>query len=146
MKQRGVFEKRPGSGDWWIRYIDALGRFRREKVGTKSNAITLYRKRKTEALEGKKLPEKLRRATVAFAEIAKDALEYSKVHKAATSYRCDAGRMEVVLGWFREYPAESIALRILSVSSRSRNGLQRRPIVTALCFRSPTGLRFATAK
>jgi hypothetical protein len=70
--------------------------------------IDLYRKRKVEALEGKKLPERLRRATVTFAAIANDALAYSKVHKASTSYRCDAGRMEVVLGCFREYPAESI--------------------------------------
>jgi len=71
-------------------------------------AIDLYRKRKAEALQGKKLPEKLRRATVTFGDIARDALTYSKVHKAPTSYRCDAGRMEVLLSWFREYPAESI--------------------------------------
>lgn len=105
---RGVFEKVSGSGQWWICYWDAHGRKRREKVGTKSNAIALYRKRKTEAFEGKKLPEKLRRASVSFAGIAKDALAYSKNHNAATSYRCDAGRMEIVLGWFRGYPAESI--------------------------------------
>ncbi|MGB2675996.1 MAG: site-specific integrase [Candidatus Acidiferrum sp.] len=105
---RGVFEKVPGSDVWWIRFIDAKGRFRREKAGAKGMAIDLYRKRKVEALEGKKLPERLRRATVTFAEIARDALAYSKVNKAATSYRCDAGRMEVLLGWFREYPAESI--------------------------------------
>jgi site-specific recombinase XerD len=105
---RGVFEKVPGSDVWWIRFIDARGRFRREKAGTKGMAIDLYRKRKMEALQGKKLPERLRRATVAFAEIARDALAYSKIHKASTSYRCDSGRMEVLLGWFREYPAESI--------------------------------------
>jgi site-specific recombinase XerD len=105
---RGVFEKVRGSGEWWICFWDAQGRKRREKAGTKSNAITLYHKRKTEALEGKKLPEKLRRAAVSFATIAKDALAYSKNHNASTSYRCDAGRMEVVLAWFREYPAESI--------------------------------------
>ena len=107
-KTRGVFEKEPGSNIWWIRFIDAKGRYRREKAGTKGMAIDLYRKRKMGALEGKKLPERLRRATVSFAEIARDALTYSKVHKAGTSYRCDAGRMEVLLGWFREYPAESI--------------------------------------
>jgi site-specific recombinase XerD len=105
---RGVFEKVPGSDIWWIRFIDSQGRFRREKAGTKGMAIDLYRKRKVEALEGKKLPERLRRATVTFAEIARDALTYSKVHNAATSYRCDAGRMEVLLRWFRECPAESI--------------------------------------
>ena len=76
---RGVFQRVPGKNSpWWIRYIDAQGRFRREKAGTKGAAIDLYRKRKNEALEGKKLPEKLRRATVTFADIAKDALAYSK--------------------------------------------------------------------
>jgi hypothetical protein len=76
-KERGVFEKVPGTGVWWIRYIDAQGRFRREKVGTWTNARDLYYKRKMQAFEGKKLPEKLRRATVAFAEIAHDAPTYS---------------------------------------------------------------------
>lgn len=42
---------------WWIRFADASGRYRREKAGTKSAAITLYYKRKQEALEGRKLPE-----------------------------------------------------------------------------------------
>src|SRR5438309_5493324 len=56
---RGLFQKLPGKNSpWWIRYVDAQGRFRREKAGTKSAAIDLYRKRKNEALEGKKLPEK----------------------------------------------------------------------------------------
>ena len=55
---RGVFERKPG--EWWIRYMDAQGRYRREKAGTKGMAIDLYRKRKMEALEGKKLPERLR--------------------------------------------------------------------------------------
>lgn len=104
---RGVFQKVPGKNSpWWIRFVDAQGRFRREKAGTKSAAIDLYRKRKNEALEGKKLPEKLRRATVPFSEIAKDALAYSKANKL--SYRSDLGRMEKLLSWFREYPAESI--------------------------------------
>jgi site-specific recombinase XerD len=103
---RGVFEKLPGSGEWWICFWDSQGRKRREKAGTKGNAIDLYRKRKTEALTGKKLPEKLRQPTVSFAEIAKDALAYSKAHKL--SYRNDCCRMETLLGWFREYPVDTI--------------------------------------
>jgi site-specific recombinase XerD len=101
---RGVYEKAPGL--WYIRFVDAQGRYRREKAPSKSAAIDLYRKRKTEALMGKKLPEKLRRPTITFAEIAKDALAFSKANKL--SYRHDSGRMETLLGWFREYPAESI--------------------------------------
>ncbi len=78
MRQRGIFEKVPSSGIWWVRHVDAQGRYRREKAGTKSAAILLYRKRKTEALEGRKLPEKLRRARVSFGEIADDAISYIK--------------------------------------------------------------------
>jgi site-specific recombinase XerD len=101
---RGVFQRKPG--EWWICYFDARGRRRREKAGTWETARDLYIKRKNEALAGKKLPEKLRRATVTFAEIAKDALAYSKQHKR--DYRHDAGRMETLLAWFREYPADGI--------------------------------------
>jgi site-specific recombinase XerD len=105
-KLRGVFERKPGQ--WWICYWDAAGRKRREKAGTWASARDLYTKRKNEALRGKKLPETLRRATIPFAEIAREALAYSKAYKASTTHRCDAGRMEVLLRWFREYPAESI--------------------------------------
>ncbi|HXP79062.1 MAG TPA: site-specific integrase [Verrucomicrobiae bacterium] len=103
---RGVFEKVPGSNEWWIRYVDASGRYRREKAGSKSTAIGLVRKRKTEALQGKKLPEKLRRATVTFADISRDALAYSKAHKR--TYEDDLARMERILGWFRDRSADSV--------------------------------------
>jgi hypothetical protein len=63
-KERGIYERDPGNEVWWIRYADVSGRIRREKAGTKSAAITLYRKRKTEVLQGKKLPELLNRAAV----------------------------------------------------------------------------------
>ena len=103
---RGVFEKVPGSGEWWVRFVDATGRYRREKAGTKGVAIDLVRKRKNEALQGKKLPEKLRRATVLFEEIARDALAYSRREKR--TYDDDLSRMERILGWFRGRAVESI--------------------------------------
>jgi len=105
---RGIFEKVPGSSVWWIRYADTMGRIRREKAGTKSSALTLYRKRKTEALEGKKLPEKLRRGNISFAEVARDTLEYSRTTKVPDAYRIDRWHMETILGWFRERGAEEI--------------------------------------
>jgi site-specific recombinase XerD len=105
-KIRGVFEKVPGSGIWWICYFDADGRKRREKVGRKGDAIDLYRKRKMEALQGKKLPEKLRAKAVHFSSLAEDALEYSKAHKL--SYGHDVYRMAKLREEFGDRPANSI--------------------------------------
>ena len=106
-KIRGVFEKVPGSGIWWICFFDADGRKRREKAGRKSAAIELYRKRKTQAMEGKKLPEKLRARKVSFAELAKDTLEYSRSHKR--SYGDDEIRMAKLKDWLGDRPAETVS-------------------------------------
>ncbi len=105
-KQRGVFEREPGSGEWSIQYFDQYGRRRREKVGSKSAAIAAYQKRKTEIREGRFFPEKLKRREVSFAELATDALAYSKAHKR--SYDDDIYRMERLLSWFRDRAADSI--------------------------------------
>ena len=98
MKQRGVFEKEPGSGIWWICYYDQFGNKRREKAGAKCTAITLYRKRKQQVLEGKKLPEKFRQPLVTFGQVAEDALAYSKRNKR--SYRTDVPRFARLNRWF----------------------------------------------
>jgi integrase len=107
MKQRGIFEKVPSSGVWYVRYVDAAGRLRREKAGTKGAAIDLYRKRKQQALEGRKLPERLRRAPVSFREIAEDALAYADQHKRSADD--DHIRMKKLLLWFGECAVDSIA-------------------------------------
>jgi len=120
--QRGVFEKVRGSGIWWIRYVDAQGRYRREKAGTWATARDLYHKRKNEALAGKKLPEKMRRAAVLFAVIADDALAYSRAHKR--SHRDDVNRMKLLVEWWGKRDAESITAfdmeRQLSDAERAR--------------------------
>jgi integrase len=107
-RERGIFEKAVGSGVWWIRYADATGRIRREKAGSKDSAGKLYRKRKTHALEGRKLPEKLRSPRVSFASIAQDALDHSKAYKVQEAYRIDRWHMETLLRWFRDRIAEEI--------------------------------------
>jgi hypothetical protein len=71
---------------WWVRYADAVGRIRREKAGVKSAAVKLYQKRKTEILEGKKLPEQLRGRVVRFAEIADDALAYRRANNQGQQF------------------------------------------------------------
>jgi integrase len=106
MTTRGIFEKLSGSGEWWIRFADATGRIRREKAGTKSAALALYHKRKSEALHGKKLPGTLRGNPITFARIAQDALEYGRAHKRSADD--DQERMKLFLEWFGSAPADSL--------------------------------------
>jgi site-specific recombinase XerD len=139
-KGRGVFEKVPGSGIWWIRFFDAEHRLRRERVGTWAAARDLYFRRKNEAVEGRKLP-KLRRPTAMFAEIAETCLDYSRTHKR--SYRDDAYRMKRLLDWFGSRAAESITSQeieqALTDAAESNEWLpgtsNRHRSLLSLCFR-----------
>ena len=100
----GVRANGDGGHPWWVRYADAVGRIRREKAGVKSAAIKLYQKRKTEILEGKKLPEQLRGRAVRFAEIADDALAYCRANNQGQQF--DAYRIGRLKDEFGNYPTE----------------------------------------
>lgn len=76
--QRGIYEKEPGSNTWWIRYADATGKIRREKVGNKGAAVKLYQKRKTEVLQRVKLPENFKAKPVEMRALITEAIEYSR--------------------------------------------------------------------
>jgi site-specific recombinase XerD len=117
-RSKGVYEKVSGSDIWWIRYADANGKIRREKAGNKGAAIKLYAKRKTEVLQGKKLPEQLRAKRITFSELAKDALAYSKAHKR--SYRHDEYRMKALEEEFGSRDATSITHQELTTWLQDR--------------------------
>lgn len=108
MKHRGVIEKAVGSGVWWIQYFDQHGKRHREKVGPMRLAIAAYQKRKTEIREGRFFPEKLKRRDVSFAEIAKDALEYSRANKGPDSHKADRWHMDTLLEWFGDRLAAEV--------------------------------------
>jgi len=91
---RGVYEKVPGSGVWWVRHCDADGRLRRERVGTKAAAIKLYNKRRSQADAGVKLPESLKHRGATFAELADLAKEHIKDTYARPSD--DLQRLELI--------------------------------------------------
>jgi hypothetical protein len=107
---RGVYEKEVGSGSWWIRYVDASGAYRRELAGAKSDAISLYHKRKAESLQGKKLPEKLRRRVVKFSELCDDAKRYTIANNEG--HASDCYRIEKLRAEFGERPAGSIPIEV----------------------------------
>src|SRR5262245_37750925 len=103
-KTRGVYEKIPGSGVWWIRYVDAEGVLRREKAGSKSAALNLRTKRKAEAWEGRKLPKKLRCRPVRFSELADDYLIYATTNNLGKNV--DKYRIQKLKSAFGDRPAE----------------------------------------
>ncbi len=105
-KQRGIYEKVPGSGVWWIRYANETGEIRREKVGARSAATQLYQKRKTQVRQGEKLPENFRAKALGFAQLAQNALAYSKAHKR--SYKDDVCRMAKIQEYFRDRIADRV--------------------------------------
>jgi integrase len=105
-KMRGIFEKVAGSDIWWIRYADVTGRVRYEKAGTKGMAETLYMKRKIEVLQGKKLPETLRRNALAFRELIGDAVVYAREHHQTNRER--DYRADLLIELLGDFPADSI--------------------------------------
>lgn len=82
---RGLFERPPGSGVWWINYY-VQGRQHREKVGRKSDAMALYQVRKADATIGRKLPKLRSTRVVTISELIDDALEFVAHHKDRRNY------------------------------------------------------------
>jgi integrase len=101
-KQRGVYEKVPGSGVWWIRYTSE-GQLRREKVGTKAAAIQLVTNRRASVWQGAKLPP-LRARVIRFGEICDDYEVYAKKHNAG--WRADLDRIAILKTTFGDRPED----------------------------------------
>jgi hypothetical protein len=74
-KERGVFEKVPGSDTWWIRFKDA-GVEHREKVGRRGDAIKLYKIRKADILRGVKMPANMKDKGIKFSVLAQEAIDW----------------------------------------------------------------------
>lgn len=104
---RGIWEREPGSGVWWIRFRDADGKLHREKVGRKSDAEALLIKRRNERRVGMKMPENIRTAPVKFAELANYITEeYSKAHHSDS--RNVKQRLEKLKECFGDRTADSV--------------------------------------
>jgi integrase len=107
-KTTGVLERVPSSGIWWIRYTDARGKRHWEKVGRRSDAITLLAKRKHEKLLRKKLPEALRGRAVTFGEVADKAKHYSEESHTPQHHHQFEIKLQIIGKQFNDLPAEGI--------------------------------------
>jgi integrase len=105
-KERGLFEKVPGSGIWWIRY-EIAGIERREKVGRRGDAIKLYAMRKADGVRGVKLPANMKHRGVKFRVIAQEAIDWYINHERK-DVRNFKGRMALILETFGDRVADEI--------------------------------------
>lgn len=134
-KVRGVYEHPPGSNVWWAQYF-IRGRRYRERAGSKSNAITLYRKRKTEALTAQKLPE-LNRRHVTLGELFDDAIAFSKQHHKSSrdiEHKAAAARPKLGALWADSVTHEELAAWVDS-ASRGNATFNRYKAFFSLCYR-----------
>ena len=105
-KERGVFEKEPGSDIWWIRFKDA-GIEHREKVGRRGDAIKLYKIRKADILRGVKMPANMKDKGIKFSVLAQEAIDWYVNHDRR-DVRNFKGRMKLILEAFADRAAEEI--------------------------------------
>lgn len=119
VKVRGVWEKVRGSDVWWIHYTDAEGHRRREKVGRKSDAIDLLQQRRADATAGRKIERPLRERERTFEELADNAIEYAKKHKAHPGD--DEQKIGILTAEFGDRPAAKLTQQDLAAFLESRN-------------------------
>ena len=105
-KERGVFEKVPGSDIWWIRFkVDGVEH--REKVGRRGDAIKLYGLRKGDVVRGVKMPANMKHKGVKFGVIAQEAIDWYINHERR-DVRNFKGRMKFIVEAFGDKVADEI--------------------------------------
>jgi integrase len=144
-RPRGLYERPPGSGVWWINYYQD-GKQRREKIGSKSAAIATYRNRKDAIREGRKLPQLRSSRFVSLAELIDDALEYVKGHKDLRNYESKAVIVKKAIG--ARPASELLPLdieRFLNSHCKSNGTYNRYRAFISLCYRQGIRNRKVTA-
>ena len=135
-KHRGLFQRPPGIGIWWINYyID--GKQHREKAGTKQHcAQACTSKRKQDDREGKKLPSLRKTRFVTLSELIDDALEHVAGHRDLRNYKSKAEIVRADLGGRK---AEDITpqelLQWLNGRKKSAATYNRYKAFLSLCYR-----------
>jgi integrase len=81
-KERGIYEKVPGTGIWWTRWTDSEGKLHRELAGTIGNARKRIAERRAEKMRGqapmmRRQPKPQQGEVLQFGELITDALAYS---------------------------------------------------------------------
>jgi site-specific recombinase XerD len=118
---KGIFERPPGSGIWWVLHYDAQGKRHREKAGTKSAAIRLRAVRQAAKFEGRKMPDlKAEKSAVKFSELCKDAMTHAEHENGESAQSNLRGIVAALLPDFGERQANTITTPELLAWLRAR--------------------------
>jgi integrase len=122
-KLRGIYEDPKGSNIWWIQYFDLQRKRHREKAVRRDAAINLLALRRSNKLEGRKLPTP--RLAIPFRTFCADALEHSRAENRPKGV-CELElKIKELLPVFGDRPAEEITkqeiVRWLTERAEERN-------------------------
>ncbi len=107
MAIRGIFERPPRSGIWWISYCDGEGKRHREKIGRRSAALDALGRRRLEVKEGRYIPPRAG-ARLTFRDLANAAMTQKKLRLAPASYETDMLRLKQLLPLIGNLPADRL--------------------------------------
>ena len=107
-RNAGVFERPLRSGVWWISYRDGSGLRHREKIGPRDDALAAIVERRRQVLEGKYVSPQLRRRTLTFRQLARDAMAHRKLRLRPRSYETDISRLTRLLPSIGATPAAGL--------------------------------------
>lgn len=116
VKSRGVFERPPRSGIFWIDYRDGGGNRHRERIGARIDAIDALRRRQREVADGRfTAPRARARArSLTFRQLALESLEHKRLRIRPRSYDTDRRRLDAVLLRIGAIPAAEITPQLLA--------------------------------
>jgi len=116
-KDRGIFFRaRPHGeavgpqgkrGEWWVEWYDCDGGRHREKAGTKSLALDLYRRRKSEVRQLVKFPGSMRQRDARLKDLVANYLEAVGASQAKTADVIER-RLAVVVGILGNVEAKTV--------------------------------------
>src|ERR1700722_15343332 len=116
VKSRGVFERPPLSGIFWIDYRDGGGSRHRERIGSRADALEALRSRQREVADGRfTAPRARARArSLTFRELALESLEHKRMRIRPRSYDTDRRRLNAILRRIGAVPAVEITPQLLA--------------------------------
>jgi integrase len=95
-KIRGIFERPPDSGVYWISYFDTEGKRRREKAGKLTAALDLLAERRQQVKQGNYIPPRQQRSWT-FKKLAEEAIRRKAQRLAPGTIDTDTIRLGQLL-------------------------------------------------